>query len=68
VNDWNAAALEEQLRKFADSNGLKAGQLIHILRLALTGITISPGIFELMVVLGKETVLLRIEHFLTKLS
>jgi len=56
--------LENQLREFAESKGIKAGQLIHPLRLALTGGTVSPGIFELMVVLGKEKVIYRIEKFI----
>lgn len=66
VNDWNPAALEQHLRKFAEENNVKAGALIHPLRLALTGITISPGIFELMEVLGKEKVIKRIEKFISE--
>jgi glutamyl-tRNA synthetase len=60
---WGSKELEEQLRSFAESKKIKAGQLIHPLRLALTGVTVSPGIFELMEVLGKEKVLRRIEKF-----
>jgi glutamyl-tRNA synthetase len=62
--DFNAENIESGLRAFAESKGVKAGKIIHVLRLALTGITISPGIFELMVVLGKNKVLHRIKYFL----
>lgn len=61
INEWSPALLEENLRSFAENTGMKAAQLIHPLRLALTGITISPGIFELMEVLGKEKVMKRIQ-------
>lgn len=64
--DFKAAPLEEQLRKFTDERGVKAGAIIHPLRLALTGTTASPGIFELMEVLGKEKVQSRIENLLSK--
>lgn len=66
LNDYNnfpADELEKDLRAFAETKELKAGQIIHPLRLALTGMTISPGIFELMEVLGKERVLKRISNF-----
>jgi nondiscriminating glutamyl-tRNA synthetase len=64
-DEFAAAILDEQLRKFAEQNGVKAGTVIHPLRLALTGTTASPGIFELMEVLGKNKVKTRIEKLLT---
>ncbi len=66
INDWTSAELEEHLRDFAEKHNVKAGQLIHILRLSLTGITISPGIFELLQVLGKRSSINRIHEFLKK--
>ncbi len=65
-NNFTPEFLEQNLRLFAEKNELKAGQLIHPLRLALTGITISPGIFELMVVLGKNEINSRVMSFLKK--
>jgi len=53
--------LEKHLRGWCESHGLSAGKLIHPIRLALTGKTVSPGLFELMNVLGRETVLRRLE-------
>lgn len=60
---WTSANLEKWLRNFAESKGVKAGKIIHPLRLALTGVTVSPGIFEVMEVLGKETVIRRLKNF-----
>lgn len=64
IESWNAEFLEEHLRGFAERIGLKAGQLVHPLRLALTGQTVSPGIFEVMVVLSKNAAISRISTFL----
>jgi glutamyl-tRNA synthetase len=63
-----AAELEAQLRGFAEQSGLSAGKLIHPLRLALTGKTVSPGLFELMEVLGRETVMRRLDRALTHIQ
>ncbi len=65
---WNIEILEKELRDFAVLRNVKAGELIHILRLSLTGMTISPGIFELMKLLGKDKVILRIAGFLEKIN
>jgi glutamyl-tRNA synthetase len=66
MEKFNASSLEEHLRSFAGTNGLKAGKIIHPLRFALTGTAKSPGIFELMEVLGSETVIKRIEKLVLK--
>ena len=55
--------LEKFLREFSVDKKIKIGIIIHPLRLAMTGNTISPGIFDVMEVLGKEIVLRRIENF-----
>ena len=54
--------LEKIIREFADDTEIKAGALIHPLRLALTGRTTSPGIFEVMHILGKEAVIRRVDN------
>jgi glutamyl-tRNA synthetase len=59
--------LEAVLRDCAAGNGAEAKELIHPLRLALTGKGVSPGIFELMRVLGKETCLKRLGRLIEKL-
>jgi len=60
--------IEQVVREQADNMGIKAGELIHPLRLALTGRTVSPGIFYVMFILGKETVLRRIESAIAFIS
>ncbi len=61
---FDAIELENSLRTFAEYKKVKASIIIHCLRLALTGITISPGIFDLMEVLNKEKVINRIKVFI----
>ena len=63
---WQEDKIEENLRNFAENMIIKAAQLIHLLRLSLTGRTVSPGIFELMVILGKNESINRIMTFLQK--
>jgi glutamyl-tRNA synthetase len=58
--DWRAAPLEALVRHFAEEKAVKLGALAQPLRAALTGATASPGIFEVMVVLGREECLGRI--------
>jgi glutamyl-tRNA synthetase len=66
IESWKAAEIEEKLRIFAETKEIKAAQLIHLLRLSTTGRTVSPGIFEVMEVLGKNTINSRIYNFLQK--
>ena len=62
VAEFRTEQLEPIIRTVADENKVGAGKIIHPLRLALTGTTFSPGIFEVMEILGKDTVLNRIER------
>jgi glutamyl-tRNA synthetase len=59
--NWQAAPLDERLREFAGAQGVKLGAVAQPLRAALTGSLASPGIFEVMEVLGREESLGRIE-------
>ena len=58
--DWRTNALERRVREFADQKGAKLGTMAQPLRAALTGSTASPGIFQVMEVLGREETLGRI--------
>ncbi|MEN5081505.1 glutamate--tRNA ligase [Bosea sp. TWI1241] len=60
VDDWSPAALEEAVRAFATEKEIKLGQVAQPLRAALTGKTTSPGLFDVMAVLGREEVLGRL--------
>jgi glutamyl-tRNA synthetase len=59
---FEAAAMEQAVRAFAEEEGLGAGKVIHPLRVALTGTGASPGIFEVAMLLGRDRVLHRIDR------
>ena len=61
VAEWRADTAEAALRAFAEENGLKLGAVAQPLRAALTGRTTSPGIFEVLDVLGREESLGRLK-------
>jgi glutamyl-tRNA synthetase len=60
VEPWTAEQTERAVRAFAERKGAKLGAVAQPLRAALTGRTTSPGIFEVMVLLGKSESLARI--------
>jgi glutamyl-tRNA synthetase len=60
VAPWSAETTEAAVRRFAERTGLKLGAIAQPLRAALTGRTTSPGIFEVLAVLGKDETLARI--------
>jgi glutamyl-tRNA synthetase len=59
-SEWNEAAIEKDLRQLADDRTVKPAVLIHGTRLALTGRMISPGLFEMVVLVGREAVVRRV--------
>src|SRR5438270_690563 len=60
VDPWSAEAAEAAVRAFAERSGAKLGAIAQPLRAALTGRTTSPGIFDVLAVLGKAESLARI--------
>jgi glutamyl-tRNA synthetase len=65
--EWNEAALEAGLRALADQRTVKAGALIQAARIAMTGGMVSPGLFEMLVILGRDTVLRRLDRLMATL-
>jgi glutamyl-tRNA synthetase len=59
---FDAATLEAALRATAAAQGTGAGPLIHATRVAVTGAAVSPGLFEVLVVLGRERALARLDR------
>ena len=59
---WNAAALDEGYYSLTMELGVPAKQIVPATRLALTGRTVGPDLFELMAVLGKEKAVLRLRR------
>ncbi|MGY4351739.1 glutamyl-tRNA synthetase [Bradyrhizobium sp. GM7.3] len=66
VETWSAANAEAALRAFAEENSLKLGAVAQPLRAALTGRTTSPGIFEVLDVLGRQESLGRLKDQATE--
>jgi glutamyl-tRNA synthetase len=62
LSDWSAAALDELIRSHAEEHGLGLGKVAQPLRVAVTGTTISPQIFDTLALLGKERTLARLER------
>ena len=58
--DWTTSTLEASLKAMAEELGVGLGKLAQPLRAALTGQTTSPGIFDVLVLLGKEEALARL--------
>jgi len=66
--EFDLASTEALLREIAAQQGLKAGQFIGAVRVAMTGRLQAPGIFEVLVTLGKAEVLARLRRVLTTLE
>jgi glutamyl-tRNA synthetase len=60
LSDWTAEATEQAVREVAEASGVKLGQVAQPLRAALTGRATSPGIFDVLVLLGRDESLARI--------
>jgi glutamyl-tRNA synthetase len=60
VPDWTAEGTEQAVREVAEAEGVKLGQVAQPLRAALTGRATSPGIFDVLALLGREESLARL--------
>ena len=63
--DFNEKALEDAFRSVMEKSGLKLGKIAQPLRVALTGKTVSPGIFEVIAIIGRSRTLARIQAAIT---
>jgi glutamyl-tRNA synthetase len=59
IEPFDATTLEAELRRLADARGMKAASLIHASRVAVTGRSASPGLFEMLELAGRERVIAR---------
>ena len=62
ISDFSHARLEEACRSMAEGKKLKAGQIIHPTRVAISGKTTGAGLFEMMEILGKPKVIERMRR------
>ena len=60
LSSWEATTLEETVRRYAESAGLKLKDIAQPLRAAITGRTVSPPIFDVLAILGRESTLARL--------
>lgn len=68
-NDWNADAIKEQIKAKSEEEGIKSGQVMFTMRVALTGAPVTPGgAIEMAVVLRKDETLRRIKYSLSLLQ
>jgi glutamyl-tRNA synthetase len=65
---WEAATLEAELRGLAERHGIGGGKLFQPLRVALTGLYVSPGIFDVLVMQGREGAIHRLERAIEYLT
>jgi glutamyl-tRNA synthetase len=65
--EWTEGPIEKSLRDLAEARTLKAGALIQGTRIAMTGRMVSPGLFEMLVLLGREQVLARLDRLIATL-
>ena len=68
VSVWQTEPLETSLRTLAESRGITAGKVFQPLRVALTGLTVSPGIFEMLIQMGRDLSFKRIDKALAALG
>lgn len=61
LDTWDVATIDGVVRSYAEEAGLKLSKVAQPLRAALTGRTISPGVFEVMVLIGREETLGRLD-------
>ena len=68
VSPFDEPHVESAVRQTAATQGIKAGPLIHAVRVALTGKTASPGLFEVMVLLGRNESIARLNALVSFLA
>src|SRR5688500_8597056 len=66
--EWDAEKMEEALRQLAEEQGLSSGKVFQPLRVALVGQLASPGIFDVLVALGREKSLSRLDAAVSYLT
>jgi glutamyl-tRNA synthetase len=54
LGSFDAASIETRLRGLAEARGVKAASLIHAVRVAVTGRSASPGLFEVLTFVGRD--------------
>ena len=64
VDPFDASALDDGIHEFAEAEAIKIGQIIHAVRVAVTGKAVGFGLFDALAILGREACLARIDRAL----
>jgi glutamyl-tRNA synthetase len=67
IDEWKIVSIENELRTLAEREGISPGKVIHPTRLAISGTSSGPSLFDMMELLGKETCIRRLKNALEKL-
>jgi glutamyl-tRNA synthetase len=68
TSPFEVEPLEAALKQFVEAQGIKIGDIVHILRLAVTGKPVGPGVYDCLAILGREACLARIKRTLWVVS
>lgn len=68
IEPFDAPILDQLMQEFVQSEGIAVGQIIHALRVAVTGKAIGFGLFDTLAILGRERCLTRIDLALTRMN
>jgi glutamyl-tRNA synthetase len=66
IEPFETGPLEEALKKFVDAQQIKIGDIVHTLRIAITGKSVGPGVYDCLAILGRESSLARIDRALAR--
>ncbi|HEX4143328.1 MAG TPA: glutamate--tRNA ligase [Pirellulales bacterium] len=66
LDDFSVAGLEQALGKFVAEQAIKTGDIIHAVRVAVTGKSVGPGLYDCLAILGRPAVIARIDRALEK--
>ena len=66
IEPFDATTLDQFVHQFVEQNGIKIGQVVHALRVAVTGKSVGVGLFDALAIIGRESVLRRMDRALAK--
>ena len=62
MEPFEIGPLEEALKAFVEEQGIKIGDIVHALRVAVTGKSVGPGVYDCLAILGRDSSLKRIQR------
>ncbi len=66
IEPFEIGPLEEALKKFVEEQQIKIGDIVHALRIAVTGKSVGPGVYDCLAILGRDSCLTRIDRALAR--